>query len=139
MLGAARAAGAELGGARQDAHPGASIQVTQVCLIQSLDASTTLVRTPLDPSQRTKPLTPHPPNKITTNPKQNIVAASSKITEQEALYHARLTPVTDRLVGMAFPEPLEAVARLIGSRYRVSGWLGGGLDEGGLGGWAVGF
>lgn len=47
------------------------------------------------------------------------MAASSKITEQEALYHARLTPVTDRLVGMAFPEPLEAVARLLGGRYKV--------------------
>lgn len=50
---------------------------------------------------------------------QGLVAASAKISEQEALYHARLTPITDRLVGMAFPEPLEAVARLLGSRYQV--------------------
>lgn len=55
-------------------------------------------------------LDPHP---------QNIVAASSKISEQEALFHARLTPITDRLVGMAFPDPLDAVARLIAGRYQV--------------------
>ncbi len=50
---------------------------------------------------------------------QGLVAASSKISEQEALYHARLTPITDRLVGMAFPEPLDAVSRLLGTRYQV--------------------
>lgn len=27
--------------------------------------------------------------------------------------------MTDRLVGMAFPEPLEAVARLLQNRYKV--------------------
>jgi hypothetical protein len=52
---------------------------------------------------------------------QGLVAASSKISEQEALYHARLVPITDRLVGMAFPEPVDAVARLLASRYQVCG------------------
>lgn len=103
--GAARAAGAESGGARQDAHPGACKGIRTHVL--------KFLFTTRSNRHHDHPNTYHHPNP------QNIVAASSKISEQEALYHARLTPITDRLVGMAFPDPLDAVARLIAGRYQV--------------------
>ncbi|KAM3570095.1 hypothetical protein VYU27_007825 [Nannochloropsis oceanica] len=47
----------------------------------------------------------------------NLVAAGTKINEQEILYNVRFTPITPRVIGMAFPTPPDSLARLLSFKY----------------------